>query len=99
MRSTVPDVDECGTELAKCASNTYCFNTDGSYECRGRKLVASRGLRASGTDWTLIVLPELYINVRVFPQDVTRHVWGAWAADQPAVRSVPAGTGWWGPSV
>ncbi|KAA0713610.1 Cysteine-rich with EGF-like domain protein 1 [Triplophysa tibetana] len=29
------DVDECGTELAKCPSNTYCFNTDGSYECRG----------------------------------------------------------------
>uniref|UniRef100_A0A8C1JP54 protein disulfide-isomerase n=1 Tax=Cyprinus carpio TaxID=7962 RepID=A0A8C1JP54_CYPCA len=29
------DVDECGTELARCPSNTYCFNTDGSYECRG----------------------------------------------------------------
>ncbi|XP_017324320.1 protein disulfide isomerase Creld1 [Ictalurus punctatus] len=29
------DVDECGTELARCSSNTYCFNTDGSYECRG----------------------------------------------------------------
>uniref|UniRef100_A0A8C9S6E1 Cysteine rich with EGF like domains 1 n=1 Tax=Scleropages formosus TaxID=113540 RepID=A0A8C9S6E1_SCLFO len=29
------DIDECGTELAKCPSNTYCFNTDGSYECRG----------------------------------------------------------------
>ncbi|XP_016354905.1 cysteine-rich with EGF-like domain protein 1 [Sinocyclocheilus anshuiensis] len=29
------DVDECGTELARCPSNTYCFNTDSSYECRG----------------------------------------------------------------
>ncbi|TSL97263.1 Cysteine-rich with EGF-like domain protein 1 [Bagarius yarrelli] len=29
------DVDECGTELARCSTNTYCFNTDGSYECRG----------------------------------------------------------------
>lgn len=31
----ISDVDECGTELARCPSNTYCFNTDGSYECRG----------------------------------------------------------------
>ncbi|KAJ8394776.1 hypothetical protein AAFF_G00041310 [Aldrovandia affinis] len=29
------DMDECGTELARCPSNKYCFNTDGSYECRG----------------------------------------------------------------
>lgn len=29
------DTDECGTELARCLSNTYCHNTDGSYECRG----------------------------------------------------------------
>ncbi|KAK2851604.1 hypothetical protein Q5P01_007880 [Channa striata] len=29
------DIDECGTELARCPSNTYCHNTDGSYECRG----------------------------------------------------------------
>lgn len=30
------DIDECGTELARCPSNTYCHNTDGSYECRGK---------------------------------------------------------------
>ncbi|KAK6473844.1 protein disulfide isomerase Creld1 [Huso huso] len=29
------DVDECGSELERCPSNTFCFNTDGSYECRG----------------------------------------------------------------
>ncbi|XP_066553720.1 protein disulfide isomerase Creld1 isoform X2 [Amia ocellicauda] len=29
------DIDECGTELGRCPSNTYCFNTDGSYDCRG----------------------------------------------------------------
>ncbi|XP_019711911.1 cysteine-rich with EGF-like domain protein 1 isoform X1 [Hippocampus comes] len=29
------DVDECGTELSRCPSNTYCHNTDGSYDCRG----------------------------------------------------------------
>uniref|UniRef100_A0AAQ4QJY9 EGF-like calcium-binding domain-containing protein n=1 Tax=Gasterosteus aculeatus aculeatus TaxID=481459 RepID=A0AAQ4QJY9_GASAC len=29
------DVDECGTELARCPSNTFCHNTEGSYECRG----------------------------------------------------------------
>ncbi|KAA8590880.1 hypothetical protein FQN60_001823 [Etheostoma spectabile] len=29
------DIDECGTELARCPSNTYCHNTEGSYECRG----------------------------------------------------------------
>ncbi|KAG7250187.1 hypothetical protein CRUP_008953, partial [Coryphaenoides rupestris] len=29
------DTDECGTELARCPTNTYCHNTDGSYECRG----------------------------------------------------------------
>lgn len=29
------DIDECGTELARCPSNTYCHNIDGSYECRG----------------------------------------------------------------
>ncbi|XP_076858889.1 protein disulfide isomerase CRELD1 isoform X2 [Brachyhypopomus gauderio] len=28
------DVDECGTELAECPVNTYCFNTYSSYECR-----------------------------------------------------------------
>ncbi|KAI4823354.1 hypothetical protein KUCAC02_011943 [Chaenocephalus aceratus] len=29
------DIDECGTELARCPSNTYCHNTEGAYECRG----------------------------------------------------------------
>ncbi|XP_030633001.1 cysteine-rich with EGF-like domain protein 1 [Chanos chanos] len=29
------DIDECGTELDQCRANTYCFNTEGSYECRG----------------------------------------------------------------
>ncbi|XP_007234522.1 protein disulfide isomerase CRELD1 [Astyanax mexicanus] len=29
------DIDECGTELDKCPSNTYCINTHSSYECRG----------------------------------------------------------------
>ncbi|TNN48263.1 Cysteine-rich with EGF-like domain protein 1 [Liparis tanakae] len=29
------DIDECGTELARCAANTFCHNTEGSYECRG----------------------------------------------------------------
>ncbi|KAK2862081.1 hypothetical protein Q5P01_001614 [Channa striata] len=27
-------IDECGTELGKCPSNTYCFNSEGSFECR-----------------------------------------------------------------
>ncbi|XP_056130740.1 protein disulfide isomerase CRELD1 [Lampris incognitus] len=29
------DIDECGTELAQCPPSSYCFNTEGSYECRG----------------------------------------------------------------
>ncbi|KAG5275002.1 hypothetical protein AALO_G00142490 [Alosa alosa] len=29
------DVDECDTKLTGCPSNTYCFNTEGSFECRG----------------------------------------------------------------
>ncbi|XP_028679907.1 protein disulfide isomerase Creld1 isoform X2 [Erpetoichthys calabaricus] len=29
------DVDECGTELGRCPANTFCLNTEGSYECRG----------------------------------------------------------------
>ncbi|XP_053172376.1 protein disulfide isomerase Creld1 [Scomber japonicus] len=28
------DIDECGTELAKCPTSSYCFNTEGSFECR-----------------------------------------------------------------
>lgn len=35
------DIDECGTELARCPSNTYCHNTDGSYECRGMLVCVS----------------------------------------------------------
>ncbi|KAM9759734.1 protein disulfide isomerase CRELD1 isoform 1-T2 [Menidia menidia] len=32
---TCVDVDECGTELENCSQSSYCFNTEGSYECRG----------------------------------------------------------------
>ncbi|OCT85886.1 protein disulfide isomerase CRELD1 [Xenopus laevis] len=28
------DIDECGTEKDHCKSNQFCFNTEGSYECR-----------------------------------------------------------------
>ncbi|XP_076012869.1 protein disulfide isomerase CRELD1 isoform X2 [Genypterus blacodes] len=28
-------IDECGTELASCPQSTYCFNKEGSYECKG----------------------------------------------------------------
>ncbi|XP_041837446.1 protein disulfide isomerase Creld1 isoform X2 [Melanotaenia boesemani] len=28
-------IDECGTELDNCLPNSYCFNTEGSFECRG----------------------------------------------------------------
>ncbi|XP_046871177.1 protein disulfide isomerase Creld1 [Hypomesus transpacificus] len=33
--NTCVDVDECGTELERCPTNTYCLNTQGTYECRG----------------------------------------------------------------
>ncbi|XP_067089633.1 protein disulfide isomerase Creld1 [Osmerus mordax] len=33
--NTCVDVDECGTELEQCPTNTYCLNTQGAYECRG----------------------------------------------------------------
>lgn len=29
------DFDECGSELGICSPNSFCFNTEGSYECRG----------------------------------------------------------------
>uniref|UniRef100_A0A9J7Y9Z0 EGF-like domain-containing protein n=2 Tax=Cyprinus carpio TaxID=7962 RepID=A0A9J7Y9Z0_CYPCA len=29
------DIDECGTDQERCPDNTYCFNTHGSYECKG----------------------------------------------------------------
>lgn len=35
---SVLDVDECGSELGICPTNTYCFNTDGSFACRGQWL-------------------------------------------------------------
>ncbi|XP_007888454.1 protein disulfide isomerase CRELD1 isoform X1 [Callorhinchus milii] len=28
------DIDECGTELARCTAGQYCVNGEGSYECR-----------------------------------------------------------------
>ncbi|XP_066529076.1 protein disulfide isomerase CRELD1 [Hoplias malabaricus] len=28
------DIDECGTELDSCPSDTYCINTHSSFECR-----------------------------------------------------------------
>lgn len=31
---TCVDIDECGTEFGVCSSGTYCFNTEGSYECK-----------------------------------------------------------------
>lgn len=30
------DIDECGTELGICPPNSYCINTKGSFECRGK---------------------------------------------------------------
>ncbi|XP_028303304.1 cysteine-rich with EGF-like domain protein 1 [Gouania willdenowi] len=33
--NTCTDIDECGTELDTCLQGTYCFNTEGSFECRG----------------------------------------------------------------
>uniref|UniRef100_A0A3B5L9E9 EGF-like domain-containing protein n=1 Tax=Xiphophorus couchianus TaxID=32473 RepID=A0A3B5L9E9_9TELE len=28
------DIDECGTELGSCSPNSYCFNIEGSFQCR-----------------------------------------------------------------
>ncbi|XP_064811679.1 protein disulfide isomerase Creld1-like isoform X1 [Oncorhynchus masou masou] len=33
--NTCVDIDECGTELGQCSPNTYCFNTEGNYQCKG----------------------------------------------------------------
>ncbi|KAM9408774.1 protein disulfide isomerase CRELD1 isoform 2-T3 [Pholidichthys leucotaenia] len=41
------DIDECATELRSCSPNTYCFNTEGSFECRGCD-VACVGCMGSG---------------------------------------------------
>lgn len=30
------DIDECGTELSNCPPGRYCFNKEGSFECRGQ---------------------------------------------------------------
>ncbi|CAB1420751.1 unnamed protein product [Pleuronectes platessa] len=32
--NTCVDIDECGTELDNCPLNSYCFNTEGSLDCR-----------------------------------------------------------------
>ena len=31
-----PDIDECGTALGRCPPDSYCSNTEGSYQCRGQ---------------------------------------------------------------
>ncbi|XP_037535778.1 protein disulfide isomerase CRELD1 [Nematolebias whitei] len=31
---SVLDIDECGIELGNCLENSYCLNTQGSFECR-----------------------------------------------------------------
>uniref|UniRef100_A0A669DQE1 EGF-like domain-containing protein n=1 Tax=Oreochromis niloticus TaxID=8128 RepID=A0A669DQE1_ORENI len=41
------DIDECGTQLGNCPPNSYCFNTEGSFECRGCD-VACVGCMGSG---------------------------------------------------
>uniref|UniRef100_A0A3Q3C104 EGF-like domain-containing protein n=3 Tax=Haplochromini TaxID=319058 RepID=A0A3Q3C104_HAPBU len=41
------DIDECGTQLGNCPPNSYCFNTEGSFECRGCD-VACVGCLGSG---------------------------------------------------
>ncbi|XP_024125870.1 protein disulfide isomerase Creld1 isoform X1 [Oryzias melastigma] len=41
------DMDECGSELDTCLPNSYCFNTEGSFECRGCD-VACVGCRGAG---------------------------------------------------
>lgn len=33
---SVLDIDECGTELGTCSPDSYCFNIEGSFECRGQ---------------------------------------------------------------
>ncbi|XP_024915811.1 cysteine-rich with EGF-like domain protein 1 [Cynoglossus semilaevis] len=32
--NTCVDIDECGTELSNCPPGSYCFNKEGSFECR-----------------------------------------------------------------
>lgn len=80
----VVDIDECGTELARCPSNTYCHNTDGSYECRGRLVCVSDGF--------IVIGRCPFVNSCVRAQVVTRPVWDAWAAVPPVVRNALAAT-------
>ncbi|XP_017290981.1 protein disulfide isomerase CRELD1 [Kryptolebias marmoratus] len=44
---TCVDIDECGTDLGNCLTNSYCLNTQGSFECRGCD-VACEGCMGSG---------------------------------------------------
>ncbi len=78
------DVDECGTELARCPSNTYCFNTDGSYECRGQSHVNCSLMHA--------VCVCLSVHSYSCVQVVIRPVWAVWEADLLAVRNVLEGS-------
>ncbi|KAM6927787.1 protein disulfide isomerase CRELD1 [Xenentodon cancila] len=45
--NTCVDIDECGTELDSCLPDSYCFNTAGSFECRGCD-VACEGCMGGG---------------------------------------------------
>lgn len=47
FKCCVLDIDECGTQLGNCPPNSYCFNTEGSFECRGCD-VACVGCMGSG---------------------------------------------------
>lgn len=78
------DIDECGTELARCPSNTYCHNTDGSYECRGRLVCVSDGF--------ILILRWPFMNFCVRAQVVTRRVWDAWGAVPLVARNALAAT-------
>ncbi|KAF0034887.1 hypothetical protein F2P81_012645 [Scophthalmus maximus] len=48
--NTCVDIDECGTELGNCPHNSYCFNTEGSYECRDIDECSDRVLACHGLD-------------------------------------------------
>lgn len=41
------DIDECGTELSNCPPGSYCFNKEGSFECKGQWFT---------TDWSVWLL-------------------------------------------
>ncbi|KAG7244598.1 hypothetical protein INR49_029617 [Caranx melampygus] len=44
------DIDECGTELGRCPPSSYCFNTEGSFECRDIDECSDRVLACHGLD-------------------------------------------------